>query len=274
MVDRKDWKTRSGAERRYVSSIGQITKFVRRIVQTCSTLQEITAAIEALTDNPEWQELARTEARKMVQSVAVSNAKTWREAAARSHRGAEIHRLLKAEIEQHGPFLKIVQQNAQLIRSLPSDIARHISEHAASQAIAGMRAESLLRDIRKAAPELSQARVLLIARTETAKAQAAVTQVRAVQLGIERYIWRTSEDQRVRSSHKHMEGVVCSFSSPPSPEAYIGETKVGYYGPGGVWNCRCWSQPLIDLDFMNFPVKVAQREGIVRMTRREFEAFQ
>lgn len=270
-----EWKIRAAIERRYFNSLSVLAGRVRRITSKVHSLNEIITAIENLTYSPQWEAVARQSALAMVKAVAVSNARTWREAARQSQRAALIHRILKQEFENNGSFQKILFANARLIKSLPADIARHAAQHAASKAIAGVRAESIIDDLRTYAPHLAESRVRLIARTETAKAQSAITQVRATQAGLKYYLWRTSEDQRVRSSHKHMHGVACSFSSPPSPEKLAGvPSTLGYYGPGECPNCRCYAEPIIDLDFTPFPLKVAQGERIVRMTRKDFEAIQ
>lgn len=273
-MKKKDWDEPKSIERRYLNGFkGPLVKTVRHIAKTYPTVQEITAAISSLTQSKEWQEIARVSALRMVQRVANHNARTWREAAKHSGKSAEIHRLLKGEILNNGKYLEVIRKNSELISSLPDDIARHVSQKAASKAIAGVRAESIVNEIREYAPNITETRAQLIARTETAKAQSAVTEIRSQELGVNWYIWRTSEDQRVRSSHKHMEGVVCQYSSPPSPEQLIGEPPVGYYNPGGIWNCRCYAEPVIDPDFLTFPIKVVRNGRIVRMSRKDFENF-
>ena len=57
-------------------------------------------------------------------------------------------------------------------------------------------------------------------------------------------MWHSTHDSRVRRSHAHMDGVICAWSNPPSPEALIGEKSVGTYNPGGIWNCRCFAEPI------------------------------
>lgn len=269
-MDRRDWRYRSQIERRFSNALSQITRQVRFIVKRYHTLQDITAAIASLTNSPQWQTLALSEALKMTRSLAAENAKTWREAAVKSQNGTVIYKQLRQELTNNGKFIALVQRNANIIRSLPNDIAKHVTEHAASQAIAGLRPEAMIEHIRAAAPGISETRARLIARTETAKTQAAITQVRSEQLGLNWYIWRTSEDQRVRSSHKHMDGVICNFQSPPSPEELIGEQPQGYYGPSETFNCRCYAEPIVDPDFLPASVKVYQNGQIRKLTKREF----
>jgi len=269
----KQWNKQKIIERKLASSLGSLTRRVEAIANKYHTVEQITAAIADLTQSPSWRKIALSEAVRMVQGVAVQNARTWREAARRGQKSREIFQALKAEISHHPEFLKLIRRNAQYISSLPNDIALHVTKHMATQGVRGMRAESLAPYLRRKAPELSEARINLIARTETAKTQASITQVRAQQVGVQYYVWRTAEDQRVRSSHKHMHGVACRYDSPPSPEALKGEESVGYYGPGEIWNCRCYAEPIIDAEDLPASIRVVQGGQIVRMSRAKFEVM-
>jgi predicted chitinase len=54
-------------------------------------------------------------------------------------------------------------------------------------------------------------------------------------LQVERYIWRSSDDSRVRASHVKYDDHIFSWSDPP---------EAGHPGQG--WNCRCTAEPIID----------------------------
>jgi len=45
----------------------------------------------------------------------------------------------------------------------------------------------------------------------------------------------------VRESHQAMQGTVQEFADPPEVDEF------GAYNPGEVPNCRCFSEPIIDL---------------------------
>lgn len=266
-----DWDKQQPVERSLANSLRVLTKQVKRIVKLYSTVDEIVAAISAITLMPQWRAYAYEQAAKMTTLLSVKNAKTWKEAARQSSQGYKIYQTLKAETSQSIKFQQMIQQNASVIKSLPNDVAKHVTQAAATETIKGNRASVVAESIRERAPELSDARINLIARTETAKTQAAITESRAERLGLDWYVWRTSEDQRVRSSHKHMSGVLCQYSSPPSPETLIGEKSVGVYNPGGIWNCRCYAEPVIDVDFLPDSLKVLQGGRIVRMSKKKFQ---
>lgn len=75
-----------------------------------------------------------------------------------------------------------------------------------------------------------------IARDQTAKLNAQITQARQSELGIKKYIWRTSQDERVRDSHKRKEGKVFSWNNPPADTGH----------PGEDYNCRCTAEPYLE----------------------------
>ena len=65
-----------------------------------------------------------------------------------------------------------------------------------------------------------------------------LNQVRQQQVGVERYIWRTQGDDRVRDEHAALEGTVHEWNLPPMPDGH----------PGNGILCRCVAQPVIEED--------------------------
>ena len=68
-----------------------------------------------------------------------------------------------------------------------------------------------------------------------------------------------------------MEGVLVCWNDPPSPEKLINEKFVGYYHAGEIYNCRCYPQPIVKLNFVKWPAKVYYQGKIQRMSRKQFE---
>jgi SPP1 gp7 family putative phage head morphogenesis protein len=168
----------------------------------------------------------------------------------------------------------IARLNAELIRSVPERIAQQITNQAQRMVEEGRRPEEIQRELKVIAPRHTKAHARLIARTEIGKAETELTRVRAENIGIEWTVWQTSDDQRVRPSHKNLNGVILRFDDPPDPDRLIGKrSTLGAALPGAQPNCRCVSLPLIDLDEVRFPARVFMNNNIVRMTRSQFASF-
>ncbi len=87
--------------------------------------------------------------------------------------------------------------------------------------------------------EVSSSRAELIARDQTLKLNANVTEWRQTEAGVERYIWTTSNDERVREGHAELDGEEFSWDDPP--DTGDGETN----HPGEDYQCRCIAFPVI-----------------------------
>lgn len=202
----------------------------------------------------------------------VTDAKTWRKAAKGGNRGREIFQAMQSLMHTKVGLIanQRIVENAALIRSLPLSIAQQVNAFVTQQTFKGLRSSEIAEHLQSKVAGYSKARANLIARTETSKAMTELTRARAEDLGIEWYIWRTSEDSRVRSSHDHMEGVLIRWSDPPAPEELIGEKSLGNYHAGGIFNCRCFPRPLISLNNVKWPCKVYINGSIQRLTKEQF----
>lgn len=114
----------------------------------------------------------------------------------------------------------------------------------------GRIAADLIRSIRTGARHEELAAVLeddfgwaknkaaLVARDQTLSFFADLNKARQTDLGIKRFIWRTSGDDRVRDQHAERDG-----------EVYTWEDGTGEKGdafPGEAINCRCTAEPVVD----------------------------
>lgn len=124
--------------------------------------------------------------------------------------------------------------NALLIKSIPEQLLTQVAVVTSK----GVQAGSSIRDIQREISGrfgVSDSRAELIARTETGKLNGQLTQNRMTAAGIDSYIWRTADDERVRPDHARLEGTVHKWSEPPS---------VGH--PGEDFQCRCYAEPVFD----------------------------
>jgi len=202
----------------------------------------------------------------MVNGQRVGSAKAWRDLAQRrSEIGREITEYIKNEMKGSvGRRVgELVSENTQYIKTLPAQWAEYASKMAFRMTVEGKRPEEIEAELRKNIPAHMQKNLKTIARTESAKANAAIAQARSEDIGIPCYVWRTCRDERVRLSHQRMEGVVCFWNNPPSPEGQ------GFYHPGGTYNCRCYAEPIIDARSLPNGVKVWMNGGIERLSKKK-----
>lgn len=112
------------------------------------------------------------------------------------------NRTMMSDIRMYKPLMEQFQRNVQLIKDIPFDVVTRLEKaYAQGVSFRGTELEKYLR-------ERLGARAKLIVRTESSKLNTAITEIRSVRLKIPAYIWSTSEDQRVRASHKLMNGVL------------------------------------------------------------------
>lgn len=91
---------------------------------------------------------------------------------------------------------------------------------------------------------LCERRCKFIARQETRLIKAEFVQKKAVENGMDEYIWETAHDERVRSWHRHLDGKKFRFSDPP-----IIDPRTQKRGnPAQFYNCRCVPKIIVDWD--------------------------
>jgi SPP1 gp7 family putative phage head morphogenesis protein len=267
------WAPKRKIEVMYKKALRQITKDLEEKLTGLTDLKSILRTIKKFVKSKEFNEYAERSAMKMVTALFSDAGKTWRQAARTNSKGKGIYEALKNELD--GPIGKSikeqVERNAKLIKSMPKSIRTEIANHVALETLKGRRSEFIAEDLPKLYPRMFENKAKLIARTEVSKASTALTKARCDMIGINWYIWRTSEDQRVRSSHSYMEDVLINWDTPPSPEKLEGERSVGKYHAGNIYNCRCYPEPVIRLDFVTWPHKVHHKNKIVTMTKKQFE---
>jgi SPP1 gp7 family putative phage head morphogenesis protein len=80
--------------------------------------------------------------------------------------------------------------------------------------------------------EYSERRIKLIARDQILKFSGQIDRLKQTEIGITKYIWRTSGDERVRRTHEQNANKTFSWDNPP---------ETGH--PGQDYQCRCRAEP-------------------------------
>lgn len=273
-MDNNQWEPKRRLERQFQHELNKVGLGMLESIEGLVDPFEITNVIRSWLHNMVFHHYADQAAEKLVSTLLKSSATTWRMAARENSNGRVIYDALRKELQ--GPvgesFAFQIQRNAEIIKSLPSEIAKQVTNYISDESIKGRRASDIAGDILARFPDMTRNKAALIARTETSKTSTALTQARCENVGLDWYRWRTSEDGRVRDSHRLMDGVLIKWTEPPSPEKLDGlRNPPAPYHAGNIYNCRCYPEPVVNLDYVKWPVKVYKNGAISMVTRIRFE---
>lgn len=235
-AQRKIWAYVKRAERTYSSRLRAVAREVgtitRELVEQPDTLESMLRAYARML--VPW---AHVVSARMLLDVSRRDEAAW------NRLSRTMTRALAEEIKAApiGTRLKELQdQQVTLITSIPLVAAERVHKLAGEirTATAG-RAKELAADILKSG-SVSKARANLIARTETARVAANLTQARAEYVGSDGYIWRSAGDLDVRPLHRQLNGKFIRWSEPP-----VAGGRGERAHAGCIYNCRCYPEPVI-----------------------------
>lgn len=121
--------------------------------------------------------------------------------------------------------------NVSLIKSVPERYFGELKTQVVQGLRQGKRAEDLAADIADRYG-VADSRAQLIARDQIGKIFGELNKARQEALGVNGFVWRTAEDERVRPEHEELDGEYFDWSDPP-----------GEGIPGTPINCRCIAEP-------------------------------
>ncbi len=127
------------------------------------------------------------------------------------------------------------EENASLIKSVPERITQQLLSEFTTAFTNG----TSLRDLTKIVRDktgLADNRSELIARDQIGKLTGRLDRMRQESVGVQEYIWRTSQDERVRPTHRVRNGKTYRWDSK--------DIK-----PGEEIRCRCTSEPVFPAEF-------------------------
>lgn len=156
-----------------------------------------------------------------------------------------------AEREVGATARKLLNEQVALIKSIPLEAglrAQKIAEEAFFHGNRAVPDQGIIDELQKEmglSTEVAISRAQLIARTETARANASINQARAQAVGSNQYRWHNSGDGAVRESHKiykgkKLQGMIFSWDAPPT----LDDGMTGH--PGTFPNCRCFAEPVFN----------------------------
>jgi SPP1 gp7 family putative phage head morphogenesis protein len=267
------FKASTAAERDFYRAIKKVAEQSGHIVDAYTSgaqIRDLKQMTKALDDySKQLEPWAKRQSEKLLEAVSRSNVRAYQK------QSKTIGKILRAEQKLHfglSPVAKALQdEQVALIKSLPVEAGLRAQRIAAENFLSGTRAqvdpelvERFLRERRNTiemnnlfaqqagtkefaeemerSTEVAVNRAKLIARTETARANAAFVQTRASSVGSRGYIWRTTMDGAERHSHAKMNGKYVEYDSPPL-------LSDGTRGHAGTFpNCRCWQDVVLPED--------------------------
>lgn len=158
---------------------------------------------------------------------------------------------------------KWVSANVDLIKTVPKDSLVTLKEKVYSDYMNGRSTTDIVKEIQQQY-EMDKRRARLIARDQTAKLNANITQSQQRDAGVSKYKWSTSRDGRVRKgdkmaggvidpmgdNHERLEGKIFRWDTPPLVDRKRGRAC----HPGEDYQCRCCAIPVFDIDELDLPV--------------------
>lgn len=146
---------------------------------------------------------------------------------------------LDVDVFQAEPFLteqieNYAAQNVSLISKVDETVLSEMEEIVLRGARQGLQAKEISAKIRSRF-KIARSRSDLIARDQISKLNGQLSKLRQTNLGVSRYVWRTSLDERVRAEHSARNGMIFEWDAPPSD---------GH--PGEAINCRCYAEPVLE----------------------------
>lgn len=122
-----------------------------------------------------------------------------------------------------------VSANTALIKNMPQQYLTQVESIVRAGVSQGVGVKGLAKELEKI-NGIDKRRAELIASDQIGKSNAALTQRRQTDLGIDTYEWSSSNDSRVRPTHAEAEGKIFRWDEPPA--------STGGH-PGTAIKCRC-----------------------------------
>jgi SPP1 gp7 family putative phage head morphogenesis protein len=145
-------------------------------------------------------------------------------------------------------FDKWVADNVGLIKTIPQETLADMRQIIRDGYLHGSTAKDIAKQIQEKY-DVDKNHAVFIARDQTAKLNSDITQAQQEDAGVNEYIWRSMDDNRVRHRHAELNGSRHKYSEPPVVDEKTGRTC----NPGQDYNCRCVALPIFDLETVALP---------------------
>lgn len=172
----------------------------------------------------------------------------------------DLKTVLGVDVQMTEPWLAplirdATKRNAELITNVSDRYMRRVDRTVREAVQKGVRAEEIeariLAGLTNEPERLGislEKRAMVIARDQIGKFNGAVARERQADVGVDRFVWTTSHDERVRDSHADRDDKIFKWSEPI--EAQLGEyglepDQIDGFPSDGPILCRCIAQPIL-----------------------------
>jgi SPP1 gp7 family putative phage head morphogenesis protein len=221
----------------HAATIARIEPVVRREVEAraqktktdaVDDVPEAIGLIRETVDSPSLNSELRRQTRSVGENVSRHQGRQLQE---------QIRKAVGVELPLKDPGLGerlagFVAENVSLIKTVETQYLDRVQSTLVSGITAGRTWNEMAGELQKAG-DVSESRAALIARDQVGKLYGAVNQARQETLGVQHYIWKTSNDERVREEHAALDGERFSWDEGAGEEG----------NPGEAINCRCIGEP-------------------------------
>lgn len=185
---------------------------------------------------------ARDRMRKTIRVEDLDNLATTFADRTSTHNKEQLRRQVRAQlgvdprsIAQVGPMLgHFTAENVSLIRTIPERLFDEVDKIVTRGITEGSLYTDLAEEIQNRF-DISENQAKLIARDQIGKLNGQLNAARQQSLGVTRFTWRSSGDDRVREEHADLDGEEFSYDDPPSEGL-----------PGEAILCRCSAEPIFE----------------------------
>lgn len=125
-----------------------------------------------------------------------------------------------------------VHENVGLISDVPLKMMTDV-ENSVTRALQSGTSSKALAEELESKFGFAEDRAKLIARDQINKLYGQVNAARQQELGVKRFVWRATDDDRTRQLHRSYDGKTFSYDDPPEDGL-----------PGEPINCRCMAEPV------------------------------
>jgi len=193
--------------------------------------KKLEESLELNLKNAPRRMIKKTVAMSTAVEVDVWNSKEWQK---------QLRASFGVNVFNREPFVNsalnsFTIENVALITNMETTALNQFSSVVQKGLRTGESSKAIAKSIQKRI-DVSKSRAKFIARDQVAKLNGQLTGLRQTNLGVTTYVWRTSQDERVRPTHRAHNGRKYKWDSPPSNTG----------APGQDYQCRCYAEANFD----------------------------